>query len=78
MSLETKYGALGHGCVWQLLLSRDQSNYVVEEWNVRRVESDLRLRRAKTLGMVVVETADTLLANWVWIQFDAPVAVKTK
>ena len=36
---------------------------MADDWLGRFIQSDLRLRRARTKGHVVVETSDTLFAN---------------
>lgn len=49
--------------LFQLLLKGSEAAAVVEDWSARNVESDLRLRRARTKGHVVVETRDVLFAR---------------
>ena len=36
---------------------------VVDDWVERNIQSDLRLRRAKTKGHVVIETRDVMFAR---------------
>lgn len=36
---------------------------MVEDWAERGVESDLRLRKAKTKGHIVIETRDMIFAS---------------
>lgn len=40
--------------LYQLLLAKDEAAAVVEDWAERGVESDLRLRKAKTNGHIVI------------------------
>lgn len=63
--------------VFQLLLKGEDARYVVNDWVERNVQSDLRIRRAKTRGCVVIETTDVVFANNVvqWYP-DAKVAIK--
>ena len=49
--------------LYQLLLKNEEVRSVVEDWAERNIQSDLRLRRAKTRGHVVVETRDAIFAN---------------
>lgn len=44
------------------LLAKDEAA-VVEDWAERGVESDLRLRKAKTKGHIVIETRDVIFAS---------------
>lgn len=48
--------------LYQLLLAKDEAA-VVEDWAERGVESDLRLRKAKTKGHIVIETRDVIFAS---------------
>lgn len=48
---------------FQLLLHRDSACAVVDDWVARNIQSDLRIRRAKTRGHVVIETRDVLFAR---------------
>ena len=50
---------------FQLLIPADSSRSVIEEWMERGVQSDIRLRRARTRGCVVVETRDVMFAAFV-------------
>lgn len=47
---------------YQLLLKGSEAADVVEDWAERNIESDLRIRRAKTPGCAVIETSDVLFA----------------
>jgi hypothetical protein len=49
--------------LFQLLLKGSEAAGVVDEWVERNIESDLRLRRAKTRGHVVIETRDVMFAS---------------
>ena len=51
--------------VFQLLVRDFDTRSVVDEWVARRIETDLRIRKAKTRGFRVVETTDVLFANYV-------------
>lgn len=46
--------------VFQLLLKNEEVLSVLDDWLDRNIQSDLRVRRAKTKGCVVVETRDTV------------------
>ena len=49
--------------MYQLLLTRSEAVAVAEDWAERDMESDLRLRKAKTKGHVVIETRDVIFAR---------------
>lgn len=49
--------------MYQLLLTRSEAVEVAEDWTERDMESDLRLRKAKTKGHVVIETKDVIFAR---------------
>ena len=49
--------------LYQLLLRKEEAVAVVDDWAERNIRSDLRLRRAKTPGHVVVETRDVMFAR---------------
>lgn len=49
--------------LYQLLLAKDEAAAVVEDWAERGVENDLRLRKAKTKGHIVIETRDVIFAS---------------
>ena len=40
-----------------------EAEAVVDDWVERNIQSDLRLRRAKTKGHVVIETRDVMFAR---------------
>lgn len=63
--------------LYQLLLKGSDARSVVNDWVERNVQSDLRIRRAKTRGCVVIETRDVVFANNITIWYpDAKVAIK--
>lgn len=49
--------------LYQLLLPKDEAAEVARDWAERNIESDLRLRRAKTRGHIVIETRDVMFAR---------------
>lgn len=49
--------------MYQLLLTRSEAVAVAEDWAERDMESDLRLRKAKTKVHVVIETRDVMFAR---------------
>lgn len=49
--------------LFQILLKGQDAKAVVEDWVERNIASDLRLRRAKTYGHVVIETKDVMFAR---------------
>lgn len=49
--------------LFQILLKGMDARCVVDDWVERNIQSDLRIRRAKTRGHVVVETRDVMFAN---------------
>ena len=49
--------------LYQLLLSKDEAAEVARDWVERNIESDLRLRKAKTRGHIVIETRDVMFAR---------------
>lgn len=53
---------------FQLLLRGSEAADVVRDWDFREVEADLRIRRAKTPGCVVVETTDVMFARHVFVE----------
>ena len=48
---------------FQLLVKSANARSVIEEWTEREIQSDLRVRRAKTKGHVVIETKDVMFAS---------------
>ena len=49
--------------LYQLLLPKDEAAEVARDWAERNIESDLRLRKAKTRGHIVLETRDVMFAR---------------
>ncbi len=49
--------------LYQLLLPKDEADAVARDWAERNIESDLRLRKAKTWGHIVIETRDVMFAR---------------
>ncbi len=49
--------------LYQLLLPKDEAAEVARDWADRNIGSDLRLRKAKTPGHVVIETRDVMFAR---------------
>ena len=48
---------------FQLLIANISACAVLEDWVERNIQSDLRIRRAKTRGHVVFETKDVMFAR---------------
>lgn len=49
--------------LYQILLKEQEAEAVVDDWVERNIQSDLRLRRAKTKGHVVIETRDVMFCS---------------
>ena len=49
--------------LYQILLKEQEAEAVVDDWVERNIQSDLRLRRAKTKGHVVIETRDVSVCS---------------
>lgn len=49
--------------IFQILLHGHEAVAVMKDWVERNIQTDLRVRRAKTKGCVVVETKDVLFAR---------------
>lgn len=49
--------------LYQLLLTGHEAEAVVSDWVERNIRCDLRLRRAKTPGHIVIETRDVMFAR---------------
>lgn len=49
--------------LYQLLLPKDEAAEVARDWVERNIKSDLRLRKAKTRGHIVIETRDVMFAR---------------
>jgi hypothetical protein len=65
------------GTVFQLLLKNPEATSIVNEWLEMNRQADLRIRRAKTPGHVVIETTEALFASHV-IQWWPHVKVNVK
>lgn len=50
------------GTVFQLLLSGRAAAAAINEWWETKTQADVRVRRDKTMGSVVLETEDTIFA----------------
>lgn len=63
--------------VYQLLLRGDEAIGVIDDWLTSGNATDLRVRRAKTRGCVVIETSDAMFANRVHLYHpDCKVAIR--
>ena len=51
------------GTRYQVLLSGERALSMMDEWLVSSCRADLRVRRAKTAKMVVLETTDVVFAS---------------
>lgn len=49
--------------IFQILIKKSEARDIVEDWAERNMECDLRFRRAKTRGHIVVELKDPVYAN---------------
>lgn len=49
----------------QLLVKSKEAGDIADDWATKDIECDLRIRRAKTHGCVVIETQDAVFANHV-------------
>lgn len=49
--------------LYQILLTDQEARAVADDWLGRFIQSDLRLRRARTRGHVVIETRDVMFAR---------------
>lgn len=47
---------------FQLLVKNHEASLIIDDWAERNMQSDIRVRRAKTNGHVVIETKDVLFA----------------
>lgn len=63
MNMEQVFEQYTGNETFQLLLKGNECRSVVEDWLERNIRCDLRIRRAKTPGHVVVETADVMFAR---------------
>jgi hypothetical protein len=51
--------------IYQLLVKGEEAAYIVEDWEERNETCDLRIRRAKTKGHVVIETDNPIYASMI-------------
>ena len=49
--------------LFQILLKGSEAEGVVNDWLERNIQTDIRLRRAKTRGHIVIETSDVMFAR---------------
>lgn len=49
--------------LFQVLIRQSEALSVLDDWIERNIQSDLRIRRAKTAGCVVIETKDVIFAR---------------
>lgn len=61
---------------FQLLIKNLYASTVVDEWLENSHAVDLRIRRAKTKGCIVVETTDTLYAQRLLLRYGCKVYIK--
>lgn len=57
------YDGYKEGDTVQLLIQGSHIGAVLDDWNESHRECDMRVRRAKTKGCVVLETTDILYAS---------------
>lgn len=62
--------------LYQLLVDGSTAAYIVEEWDAQHYPFDLRIRRAKTRGKVVIELTNTLFASRIVQWYGAKVNIK--
>lgn len=51
------------GTLFQLLMKGCDAAGVVDDWYYQAMKADLRIRRARTEGCIVIETTDILFAS---------------
>lgn len=61
--------------IFQLLISNMSASHVVDDWLENSHAVDLRIRRAKTKGHVVIETTDTLFAQRLVLRYGSKVNI---
>ncbi len=61
----TGIGDYRDGDIVQLLIPIDHAAQVLEDWARYDYEADLRVRRARTEGCVVIETKSVIYASYV-------------
>ena len=50
---------------FRLLVKKHEASSIIDEWAEREIQSDVRVRRAKTRGHVVIETKDVIFSSFV-------------
>lgn len=61
--------------IFQLLISSMSASTVVDDWYDSSHAADLRIRRAKTKGHVVIETTDVLFAQRLLLRYGCKVNI---
>lgn len=61
--------------IFQLLISSLSARTVVDDWYESSHAADIRIRRAKTKGHVVIETTDTLFAKRLLLRYGCKVNI---
>lgn len=62
--------------LYQLLVNGKDAAYIIDDWVARNYDFDMRVRRAKTKGKVVIELTDPLYASKLTEQFNARLNIK--
>lgn len=61
--------------IFQLLINSMSAGHVVDDWYESSHAADIRIRRAKTNGHVVIETTDTLFAKRLLLRYGCKVNI---
>lgn len=61
--------------IYQLLINSMSARHVVDDWYETSHAADIRIRRAKTKGHVVIETTDTLFAKRLLLRYGCKVNI---
>lgn len=61
--------------IYQLLINSMSASTVVDDWYESSHAADLRIRKAKTKGHVVIETTDTLFAKRLLLRYRCKVNI---
>jgi hypothetical protein len=61
--------------IYQMLISSMSASTVVDDWYNSSHAADIRIRRAKTKGHVVIETTDTLFAQRLLLRYGCKVNI---
>lgn len=61
--------------IYQMLINSMSAGHVVDDWYESSHAVDLRIRRAKTKGHVVIETTDTLFAKRLVLRYRCKVNI---